>query len=78
VAQPDGGRLLCTVGDHPTALLYDAASGRQVAELQGHADYSFAAAWHPDGNVLATGNQVRGCGRVAQLLKRKKESQPNM
>ncbi|KAI3424072.1 hypothetical protein D9Q98_009435 [Chlorella vulgaris] len=57
VAQPDGGRLLCTVGDHPTALLYDAASGRQVAELQGHADYSFAAAWHPDGNVLATGNQ---------------------
>lgn len=25
--------------------------------LRGHADFSFAAAWHPDGNVVATGNQ---------------------
>lgn len=30
----------------------------QVAQLKGHLDYSFAAAWHPDGNVVATGNQV--------------------
>lgn len=30
----------------------------QVAQLKGHEDYSFAAAWHPDGNVVATGNQV--------------------
>lgn len=57
VAQPGSCRLLLTVGDDPAALLYDAASGRQVAQLQGHLDYSFAAAWHPDGHVVATGNQ---------------------
>lgn len=26
-------------------------------KLQGHRDYSFAAAWHPVGHLLATGNQ---------------------
>ena len=67
MAQPDGGRLLCTVGDNPTAHVYDAASGRQVAQLRGHLDYSFAAAWHPDGNVVATGNQVgRGAAAARQ------------
>ena len=30
----------------------------QVMQLQGHLDYSFASAWHPDGLVVATGNQV--------------------
>ena len=30
----------------------------QVARLEGHFDYSFACAWHPDGNLVATGNQV--------------------
>ena len=58
VVQPGDCRLLCTVGDDPAALVYDAASGRQVAALRGHSDYSFAAAWHPDGHVIATGNQV--------------------
>jgi hypothetical protein len=62
VAQPGGGRLLCTVGDHPEARVYEAANGRQVAALSGHLDYSFAAAWHPDGNVVATGNQVGPAG----------------
>jgi len=26
--------------------------------LKGHLDYSFAVAWHPNGLVFATGNQV--------------------
>eukprot|EP00878_Enallax_costatus_P031729 GHUV01034739.1.p1 GENE.GHUV01034739.1~~GHUV01034739.1.p1 ORF type:complete len:131 (-),score=41.75 GHUV01034739.1:4-396(-) len=26
-------------------------------KLKGHGDYSFAAAWHPAGHLLATGNQ---------------------
>ncbi|KAJ9530591.1 hypothetical protein QJQ45_014784, partial [Haematococcus lacustris] len=30
---------------------------RTVAHLPAHADFSFAAAWHPHGNLLATGNQ---------------------
>ncbi len=40
------------------ALVYDLKSNQQVIRLQGHYDYSFAAAWHPDAYVIATGNQV--------------------
>lgn len=59
--QPGTSRLLLTVGDDPSAHVYEAASGRQVAKLSGHLDYSFAAAWHPDGHVVATGNQDMTC-----------------
>lgn len=35
---------------------------KQVIEsLKGHLDYSFASAWHPDGRILATGNQDTTC-----------------
>lgn len=56
VASPSG-KLLCCVGDDPEGLLVDPVSGNTVATLHGHYDFSFAAAWHPDGNVVATGNQ---------------------
>ncbi|KAE8656293.1 ethylene-responsive transcription factor RAP2-4-like isoform 1 [Hibiscus syriacus] len=29
--------------------------------LKGHLDYSFASDWHPDGHILATGNQDTSC-----------------
>jgi hypothetical protein len=61
--------------DCTQALLLDSQSGEAVARpgssgsemespkildtLRGHLDYSFAVAWHPNGYVLATGNQVR-------------------
>ncbi|KAF8411489.1 hypothetical protein HHK36_004041 [Tetracentron sinense] len=32
-----------------------------VGNLKGHLDYSFASAWHPDGRILATGNQDTTC-----------------
>uniref|UniRef100_A0A1D1XFW1 Putative WD repeat-containing protein C2A9.03 n=1 Tax=Anthurium amnicola TaxID=1678845 RepID=A0A1D1XFW1_9ARAE len=32
-----------------------------IQNLKGHFDYSFASAWHPDGHVLATGNQDTTC-----------------
>lgn len=32
-----------------------------VSNLKGHLDYSFASAWHPNGQVLATGNQDTTC-----------------
>jgi WD40 repeat protein len=32
-----------------------------IGSLKGHLDYSFASAWHPDGNVLATGSQDTTC-----------------
>uniref|UniRef100_M8BXU0 Uncharacterized protein n=1 Tax=Aegilops tauschii TaxID=37682 RepID=M8BXU0_AEGTA len=57
---PDG-KLLAVVGDSSDCLIADSGSGKEIASLRGHADYSFASAWHPDGRVLATGNQDRTC-----------------
>ena len=57
-ACPSNDSLVAVVGDDPVAQLTDLKTGKPVAALQGHLDYSFAAAWHPDGNLLATGNQV--------------------
>ena len=34
---------------------------QEIASLKGHLDYSFSSAWHPDGRVLATGNQDTTC-----------------
>ena len=58
-ASPGGGKMLAVVGDDPKGLLLDATSGDMIAELAGHLDFSFAAAWHPSGTELATANQVR-------------------
>uniref|UniRef100_A0A061S6I8 Uncharacterized protein n=1 Tax=Tetraselmis sp. GSL018 TaxID=582737 RepID=A0A061S6I8_9CHLO len=54
---PADPSLMCVVGDDPEIALVDKASGKRVSTLQGHYDFSFAAAWHPNGKVLATGNQ---------------------
>jgi len=56
-ACPSNDSLVAVVGDDPVAQLTDLKSGKPAAALKGHLDYSFAAAWHPDGNLLATGNQ---------------------
>ena len=50
--------IVAVVGDHPEAQLREAGTGNLVSRLMGHADFSFAAAWHPAGHLLATGNQV--------------------
>ncbi|CAI9116336.1 OLC1v1017453C3 [Oldenlandia corymbosa var. corymbosa] len=57
---PDG-RLLAVLGDSAECLIADAQSGRVVGTLEGHLDYSFSSAWHPDGRILATGNQDTTC-----------------
>lgn len=59
-ASPDG-KLVAVLGDSRDCLLADSQSGREVATLRGHRDYSFASAWHPDGRVVATGNQDATC-----------------
>lgn len=32
-----------------------------IESLKGHLDFSFSSAWHPDGRILATGNQDTTC-----------------
>ncbi|XP_054788704.1 uncharacterized WD repeat-containing protein C2A9.03 isoform X1 [Prosopis cineraria] len=57
---PDG-KLLAVLGDSAEGLIADADTGKVTGSLTGHLDYSFASAWHPDGRVLATGNQDTTC-----------------
>lgn len=57
---PDG-KLVSVLGDSAECLMADAQSGKVVGNLKGHLDYSFASAWHPDGQILATGNQDTTC-----------------
>lgn len=46
----------------PLILIYLNTTQMQVTGiLKGHLDYSFASAWHPDGRILATGNQDTTC-----------------
>eukprot|EP00193_Tetraselmis_chui_P012501 CAMPEP_0177784686 /NCGR_PEP_ID=MMETSP0491_2-20121128/19864_1 /TAXON_ID=63592 /ORGANISM="Tetraselmis chuii, Strain PLY429" /LENGTH=426 /DNA_ID=CAMNT_0019305531 /DNA_START=336 /DNA_END=1616 /DNA_ORIENTATION=+ len=56
-ASPTHPHLMCVVGDDAEAVLADSDSGKVAATLRGHLHYSFAAAWHPDGRVFATGSQ---------------------
>ena len=57
---PDG-KLLAVLGDSTECVIADPQSGKAMATLRGHQDYSFSSAWHPDGRVLATGNQDGTC-----------------
>ncbi|XP_054807079.1 uncharacterized WD repeat-containing protein C2A9.03-like [Prosopis cineraria] len=54
-------RLMTVVGDNLDGLLVDPQNGKTVATVVGHRDYSFASAWHPDGQTFATGNQDKTC-----------------
>ncbi|XP_050880548.1 uncharacterized WD repeat-containing protein C2A9.03 isoform X2 [Lathyrus oleraceus] len=57
---PDG-KLLAVLGDSTEGLIADANTGKITGNLRGHLDYSFSSAWHPNGQILATGNQDRTC-----------------
>jgi WD40 repeat protein len=56
VPSPDR-KMLAVVGDSPAGILADFSTGKPILSLEGHLDFSFAVAWHPEGNLLATGNQ---------------------
>ncbi|KAL6567592.1 hypothetical protein OROGR_001260 [Orobanche gracilis] len=57
---PDS-KVLVIVGDNPDGMLVDSQTGKIVAHLQGHLDFSFASAWHPNSRIFATGNQDKTC-----------------
>jgi hypothetical protein len=50
---PDGNRLL-TGSTDGTARVWEAAGGRELLTLKGHAGIVYSAAWSPDGARLAT------------------------
>lgn len=52
---------MAVLGDSPECLLADTGSGKVIHGLEGHLDYSFSSAWHPNGQILATGNQDTTC-----------------
>ena len=51
------GTLAAVVGDAKEAWVVDTRTGKLAQTCEGHLDFSFAAAWHPDGVRFATGNQ---------------------
>ncbi|EPS62893.1 hypothetical protein M569_11889 [Genlisea aurea] len=55
------GRMLAVLGDSADCLISDTQSGKVLSTLKGHVDYSFASGWHPNGWILATGNQDKTC-----------------
>ncbi|XP_048539371.1 uncharacterized WD repeat-containing protein C2A9.03-like isoform X3 [Triticum urartu] len=57
---PDG-TLFAVLGDHEDGLVVDPKCGKPIGKVRGHLDYSFSSAWHPDGNILATGSQDTTC-----------------
>ncbi|KAL2478554.1 Katanin p80 wd40 repeat-containing subunit b1-like protein [Forsythia ovata] len=48
------GKLLTILEGSPECLIADAKSGKVLSNLNGHLDYSFTSAWHPNGQIFAT------------------------
>jgi WD40 repeat protein len=55
---PDGSKL-ATAGTEPTAIVWDAITGRQLVRLTGHRDAVESITWSPDGTELATASADR-------------------
>jgi len=53
---PDQSQLVI-FGDSETAQVIDANSGEVIHRLHGHKDFGFVTDWHPNGHIIATGNQ---------------------
>jgi WD40 repeat protein len=53
---PDGRRVV-TASTDTTALIWDAATGMQIAALRGHDDKVWSAAFSPDGRRIVTASQ---------------------
>ncbi|XP_073028597.1 uncharacterized WD repeat-containing protein C2A9.03-like isoform X2 [Primulina eburnea] len=49
---PDG-KIIAIVGDNPDGMLVDSQTGKAIAHMRGHLDFSFASAWHPNGYTFA-------------------------
>jgi WD40 repeat protein len=59
VAYSPDGSTLASGGDALTIKLWDVATGKERATLQGHTQAVYCAAYSPDGKTLASGSQDR-------------------
>ncbi len=50
---PDGSQL-ASASDDKTVRIWDARTGQEVSQLQGHSDRVRSVAWSPDGSQLAS------------------------
>ncbi|KAK9459186.1 WD40-repeat-containing domain protein [Lipomyces oligophaga] len=55
------GKMRLVVGDSPEGIILDSMTGKGIACLPGHKDYSFSCAWSSNGYLVATGNQDLTC-----------------
>lgn len=55
VAFSPGGKLLAAAGDSKVIVLYDTASGEQVANLTGHSAWIMSLDWSNTGEYLLSG-----------------------
>jgi hypothetical protein len=55
---PDGSRVV-TASDDKTARIWDAATGKSLAELKGHTNYVNSAVFSPDGSKVLTASEDR-------------------
>ena len=56
VFSPDGGRI-ASAGERHTVKIWDAATGRRTATLEGHARDVSSIAFSPDGKHIAAGGE---------------------
>src|SRR5262249_24969163 len=79
VFHPSGTRV-ASAGQGRAILLWDIATGAEVARLQGHANYIFSLAFSPDGTTLASGSgdctlRLWDTAPLAQRLKARREAE---
>ena len=69
VFSPDG-KWVVAASDDPTVWVWEASTGKAVAELRGHAQWVNSAVFSPDGQWVVTASDdktARGCGRQARV-----------